>query len=236
MLTFFIVQNLVYTSKNHFTCFQMSMNKKFVIPKSSHSGIPSGILRLATIHMRDTNTASTSTELSRIIHNTAWDVFKLHAEGNGTKLKSHESNMRMENTSPIVYVWKNNTLLKLVCMRGARKTDCSLGHQHAQIKQLNIQINPISQKKISQASSKSCSEQTKQKRNRWCLKNEQNVCLGFTSLDPCQATLDIRKWDSGTLKPRTERYCSNIFTVIIWSLPSRFAHANLIYQNEFRKK
>lgn len=30
-------------------------------------------------------------------------------------------------------------------MKGARKTDCSLGHQHAQIKQLNIQINLISQ-------------------------------------------------------------------------------------------
>lgn len=25
------------------------------------------------------------------------------------------------------------------------------------------------------------------KRNRRCLKNEQNVCLGFTRLDPCQA-------------------------------------------------
>lgn len=40
---------------------------------------------------------------------------------------------------------EKNTLLKLVFMRGARKTDCSLGHQHAQIKQLNIQINLISQ-------------------------------------------------------------------------------------------
>lgn len=120
MLTFFIVQNVAYTSKNHFTCFQMSMNKKFVIPKSSHSGIHSGILRLATIHTRDTNTASTSTELSRIIHNTAWDVFKLHAEGNGTKLESRKQYADGKHVTYCVCVEKN-TLLKLVCMGVLKK-------------------------------------------------------------------------------------------------------------------
>lgn len=49
-------------------------------------------------------------------------------------------------------------------MRGARKADCSLGHQHAQ-NQTTKHPDRVDQskKKISQASSKSCFEQTKQK-------------------------------------------------------------------------
>lgn len=74
-------------------------------------------------------------------------------------------------------------------MGGARKTDCSLGHQHAQIKQLNIQINLISKNRYyKHLQNHALSKLSKNK--LWMSQNEQNVCLRFTSLDPCQATLE----------------------------------------------
>lgn len=111
----------------------------------------------------------------------------------------------MENKSPIAYVWKKHIIKTSLWGGGGGvggveigKTDCSLGHQHAQNKQLNIQINLISQNRYYKHLQNHALSKLSKKKLRMSQMNK--MC--FTSLDPCQATLES---ETGILKPFTEQ-------------------------------
>ncbi len=79
-----------------------------------------------------------------------------------------------------------NALLKLVSVRGARKTDCSLGHQHAQNQTTKHPDRVDQSKKDNHKHLQNHALSKLSKKNIADVSKTNKMCFGFTRLDPCE--------------------------------------------------